>query len=92
MGRARQRAAGQRVELILSLPRWPWSAGVWLLLSDGTVGQVRPRHREQSVAKPRRCTVAGLVEMDGEFYMAAASDPDWFRTVSSKCYWSSSVR
>lgn len=85
-------AAGQRVELTLSLPRWPWSPGVWLRLSHGPVGQVRPRHRQESLAKAWRCAVAGLVEMDGEFYVAVASDPDWCRTAASDCYWSCSVR
>ncbi|RLW11706.1 hypothetical protein DV515_00001750 [Chloebia gouldiae] len=42
--------------------------------------------------KPWLCAVVGLVEMDGEFYVAVASDPDLFRMAASKCYWSSSVR
>lgn len=37
-------------------------------------------------------TMAGLVEMDGEFCVAVASDPDWFRAAASNCYWSSCVR
>ncbi|RMC05327.1 hypothetical protein DUI87_18516 [Hirundo rustica rustica] len=78
MGRARRRAAGQRVELTLSLLRWPWSPDVWLRLSDGPTGQV-PLGVGSNPWRNRGCTVAGFVVVDVHRYRDIERTPEYLQ-------------